>query len=305
MVISKKSIESLIDVVVIPFERYLLEDKMVVELLHDDNVRAKHNIAIAKFAIELLTNIMMARETAYKAAKAHREHNIELEHMQKYLTVFFKLHSEWTAKHFKADEFYEELMQIFNNLYIRLHSEAEESTFLQFDSEEIDEAIESMHYDDKQKITAAEYATYNEVLEDELHSIIELKQDCEHIMQMHESIEDSYVQEYSLVIRTLASVLFSTMEFKDIGYALNNFNIELLALDLSSLDDVQRDFVFTLLNQMNEDIQQWIESVFITKDAIDIHYFDASFLANIAQFSIMVEQVGSDEDASDEDDFLF
>jgi hypothetical protein len=55
---------------------------------------------------------------------------------------------------------------------------------------------------------------------------------------------------------------------------------------------------------MSEDIQKWIETVFVKKDAVDIHYFDASFLANIAQLSIMLEQNVSN-DSESEDDFLF
>ena len=75
-------------------------------------------------------------------------------------------------------------------------------------------------------------------------------------------------------------------------------------IEIDNLEASQKELIFTLLFQMSEDIQNWVETIFIKKDAVDIHYFDASFLANIAQFSIMLKQNVSNNSES-KDDFLF
>ena len=306
MIKSKEHIRNLIDEVVIPFEKYLLEDEKVSISLKDDEVRAKHNIAIAKLAIELLNDLVMARETVLRASKAHLELKIDIEDMKKYLTIFFKLHQDWSTRHVKIDFFHKNLMNRFNQLFIKLYMDGDTSNdFIMFDSEEIDEAINSMHHKDEKKITAVEYANYEEMLDDELQSILELQHDCDHIINLYENIDAQYINEFSNIVSTLASVLFSTIEFKDVGYTLSNFNMELTMVDIDLVDDVQKELIFMLLNQMNEDIQNWINTLFVTQEAIDIHYFDASFLANIAQFSIMVEQASSSEEQSEDDDFLF
>lgn len=305
MKISKQSINSLINEVVIPFERYILDDKALSKYMQDDEIKAKHNIGIAKLAIELIKNPQHAKTYFENGAKAHAELNITVDEMQKYLSIFFNLHKEWCIKNFIIDKnYYDSLVQKFDSVFMQAYksTQNDEDSFLMFESEDIDEAIEAMHYKDEKKISAMEYASYGEILEDDLHSIMELKDECEHILNMYETITLEYISEMSQELSTLANVLFATHEFKDVGYSLNNFVMELNKIDLDILDTTQKELAYGLLSQMNEDIQNWIERVFVNQDALDIHYGDASFLANIAQFSIMLEHHEND---SFEDDFLF
>ena len=303
MKITKDKLDLLIKDVVLPFEKYILDNAIFKEQMQDDEKRAKHNIAIAKLSIMLLNDLVGAKELFFKGSQAHKELQISTQDMQKYLSIFFKLHNDWVAKYIEVDKFHKELMQKFDAMFAKAY-DYEEDNFLMFDSEEIDEAIEKMHYEDHKKITAVEYASYEEILDDDLSSIIELKDELEHTLVMHEKIDDEFLVSLGRELHKLSGVLFSTSEFKDVGYALENFTSELKNLDLNSLDTLSEELAFALLSQMNEDLQKWIESVFIKQDAVDIHYGDASFLANIAQFSIMLEHNSSSDDESD-DDFLF
>jgi len=302
--ITKKDLCSLIDEVVLPFEKYILNDEVFGKYMQDETKRANHNVAISKLSIMLFNDLVGAKELFIKGSDAHKDLKISTEEMQKYLSIFFKLHNQWYQKYIKTNEFHKELLDKFNQMFAELYDYEEEDDFLMFDSEEIDEAIETMHYKDEKKISAIEYASHKELLDDDLSSIIELKDQFEHILNMNEQLDSQYLEVFTKALSTLANIMFVTLEFRDVGYGLNNFIVELNNLDIDSLDETTKELAYALLSHMNEDIQKWIESLFITQDAVDIHYVDASFLANISQFSIMLEQDSSSEGESD-DDFLF
>jgi len=302
--ITKKVLYSLVNEVVLPFEKYILNDEVFGKYMQDEIKRANHNIAISKLSIMLLNDLISAKELFVKGSKAHKELQITTQEMRKYLSIFFKLHNQWSQKYLKPDEFHEELMGRFSEMFAKTYEHECEDDFLMFDSEEIDEVIETMHYKDEKKISALEYASHEEILDDDLSSIIELKEEFEHILNMYEQLNSQYLEVLTKELSTLANIMFATLEFRDVGYGLNNFIVELKNLDIDSFDDTTKELAYALLSQMNEDIQKWIGSVFIIQDAVDIHYVDASFLANISQFSIMLEQNSSSESESD-DDFLF
>ena len=302
--ITKKDLYSLIDEVVLPFEEYILDDEVLGKCIQDEEIKVKHNVAIAKLAIMLLNDLVGAKKLFIKSTQICKEMQITTKEIQKCMSIFFKLHNQWSQKYMKIDDFHKELMDRFSEMFVEIYKHEKEDDFLMFESEEIDEAIQTMHYLDERKISAVEYASHEEILDDDLSSVIELKNEFEHILNMHEQLDSQYLDVFVRELSTLANIMFSTLEFRDVGYGLNNFIVELKNLDIDSLDDTTKELAYALLSQMNEDIQKWIESLFITQDAVDIHYIDASFLANISQFSIMLEQDSSSEDESD-DDFLF
>ena len=312
MVILRKNLISLIDEVVLLFEDYIFENDDLKQYLHSDEIRAKHDIGITKLAIKLINDSKGAEAYFIKGAEAHKELNISVEIMQHYLTLFFKLHKRWCEINFMIEkEHYDSLIEKFDKLFMKTYKNCKEEDdkedgFLLFESEEVDEAIEQMHYKDTHKITAKEYLSFGEILEDDLHSILETKDESEDISDSYEMLNEEFLKEFIHMIQRLAKVLFSTHEFKDIGYTINNFIIELQNLNLDDLNNMQKEFAFTVLKQLNEDIHNWIENIFVNQDAIDIHYFDASFLANIAQFGIMLDENSSENvNSESEDDFLF
>lgn len=306
MTILKEDILSIIDDIVIPLERLIMEDDEVAFYLRDDKLRAKHNMGVTKISLELLKQNNNAKNYFLKASKIHNEVGLPRRIMKKYMSIFFNLHRQWCIKYSVIDSVvYEKYADKFDVVLSNAYKEddVEEDEFLMFDSEEVDDMIDDMHYQDQDKITAKEYASYEEILDDDLSLIIELKDECEELTNQYGFLSNEYRSKFINIISTLAGVLFITGEFKDVGYALNSFVLELNILKIDSLDGMQQDLSYGLLSQMNEDIQNWILSVFVNQDAVDIHYFDASLLANIAQFSIMLEQ-DSSKDESD-DDFLF
>jgi len=302
--ITKKDLCSLINDVVLPFEKYILEDREFSESMKDNAIRANHNIAIAKLSILLLNNFDGAKELFLKGSQAHQDLQITTEKMQKYLSIFFGLHQQWYKKHLKVNDSYEKSIDRFNKILSEAYKYKEADNFLMFDGEDIDEAINTMHYKDERKISAIEYISYKEILDDDIDNMIEFRDELENISYMYDSLDKVYIEKFTEIIFSISNILIKTIEFKDIGFMLNNFGVNLKKLDFGSFTDAKKELIYALLYQMSGDIKTWIKNLFITQGTIDIHYMDASFFANMSQVEIMLEQKSSLENESD-DDFLF
>ena len=310
MVVTKKDIYDLIHDVVVPFEKHILDDAVLAKYIEDDAIKIKHDIGVAKLAIKMIKDPQNAQEDFEKGAAAHNNLDIPKETMQTYLSIFFKLHKEWTYNHFQLDiKEYEKNVQQWDRFFIQAYKGAQtqdesEDSFLLFENEEVDAMIEQMHYEDEKKISAIEYASHDEIHEEEFQTLLEVQELCEELSNTYSSFSEEFFQECLKIAQMLAKVLFITLEFKDIGYTINNFITTFQDLSPESMDEAQKAIAFDILMQINNDVIKWIDTVFVTKDAVDIHYFDASFLANIAQFNIMLEHQSS-QDSQEDDDFLF
>jgi len=217
------------------------------------------------------------------------------------LANFFKMYKKWLEKYrLLIQNFYQKIGSLYNILQQYKFSNID---FLFIENEEIDDNINNMHYTKDKIISALEYDKYDEVLDDEFNYLVELKEDFDILTNKYVELNQEFIQTFAKFISNLASLLYSTYEFKDVGYALENFVMFLNNFQISNynLNDIEKDIIYQLLIQMNEDIQKWIDSVFITKNAVDIHYFDASLLSNVAQIESIVNK-NIDEN---EDDFLF
>ncbi|NPA55600.1 MAG: hypothetical protein GXO40_04470 [Epsilonproteobacteria bacterium] len=305
-----RRLANLIQEVVIPVEKQILQDDTVASLLHDKETIARHNFGIAKLSIALLYDGVRAKELLIQAAKAHHSLDIPAPTVDKYMKLFFVLHKKWMHDNFQTDEYYNKIMDRFDELFAKVY-EAEDE-FLMFEGEEVDEMINSMHYTDDKKISAKEYFEYNELMSDDIAHLREIAQECEELEFKYHELSPEFLEMFANIIRVLAHILFQTYEFTDIGYAMQTFIKELESLDLEQLDATQREFAWNVISQLNADIQTWIRSIFVEQSAVDIHYFDASFLANLAQFDIMLKaqsqenlNKNAEDDIEDDDDFLF
>ncbi len=310
MKMTKEKIESLVETVVVPFERRILDDKGLGKYLVDEETRIKYDIGVAKLAVLLLTDEEKAAEYFRRGAQAHNDLAIKREEMQYFLSIFFRLHREWFLKHFQmTKEEYDRRIERFERLFMEAYrpkeaNDTQDDGFFTFESEEVDEAIDRMHHEEKRKISAREYASYDEITDDEMHTIREAKERCEHLTGLYERLDEKFMEEFAQMAKELSGALFATMEFKDMGYALGIFSEELQGIDVDSLDEQKSELLFALFLQMSDDLIHWIDAVFIDEEAVDIHYFDASFLSNIAQVGLLQEENNFEEGESG-DDFLF
>jgi len=162
-------------------------------------------------------------------------------------------------------------------------------SFFVFDGEEVDDFIEEMHYDESEKIDAKTFFEFNEISEEEIADVLESCDELDYIMGNALDLDENVVSHFSKVLNYLAKILHIAQEFIDVGYAFDSLAKELLNIDFQNFDEKKRAIAFEILKQMNLDIRKWVEEVFINKTAQDIHYFDASFFANIKQIEIVLQ----------------
>jgi len=283
--LKKECINKVIQNIVIPFTNSIKIDNSQIEVL------------TGKIAIELLVDLVKARENIQKFIDLLENLNFDEDEIKQFLDIYFEYFSQWVKDCFGKDKYFEGVIQRFENLFMNYTQNDE---FLIFEDEGVDERINDMHYQDHEKITAKTYLSYGEISDDDIETLYELKENFELLINQYMELNQDFLENFIKILATIENILFLSIEFKDMRFGLENFVNILNKLQIDKLNDNQKELAYELLSQMNMDIQKWIYSVFITQEAVDIHYFDASFLANIAQFEMMFNSKESEED-----DFLF
>lgn len=303
---TKDKLIALLEEVVLPFEKYILNDEVLAKFIEDEDIKQRHNIGIAKFSVSLVGDIKIALQYLKNASVAHKDLNIPVEAMRFYLSIYFKLYAQWAEKNFPELGFTEYIIPNFNDFFMETYLDTKaqsEDDFFMFEEEEVDEAINSMHYADKEKITALEYIEFGELLQDE---ILEIEEELHAIgdnFNQYDVLDQEILELFSEHISILSNKLYNTNEFRDLGYAILNLCKELNEINIDILEVQTAEMLYLLLQQTIEDLEKWFKNIFIEQNALDIHYFDASFFANITQIGLMATHKESEDD--NEDDFLF
>lgn len=303
---TKDKLIALLEEVVLPFEKYILNDEVLAKFIEDEDIKQRHNIGIAKLSVSLVGDIKIALQYLKNASVAHKDLNIPVKAMRFYLSIYFKLYAQWAEKNFPELGFTEYIIPNFNDFFMETYLDTKaqsEDDFFMFEEEEVDEAINSMHYADKEKITALEYIEFGELLQDE---ILEIEEELHAIgdnFNQYDVLDQEILELFSEHISILSNKLYNTNEFRDLGYAILNLCKELNEINIDILEVQTAEMLYLLLQQTIEDLEKWFKNIFIEQNALDIHYFDASFFANITQIGLMATHKESEDD--NEDDFLF
>jgi len=113
--------------------------------------------------------------------------------------------------------------------------------------------------------------------------------------------------------------LFSKLVTSAVFFPIISKSFDKLILFLESIDEEQlkdnskKALIVTMLKGLNDDISNWIDIVFINKEADDVYYFDASFANNCLEIELQFDnkkiqkKKNSDiqELIKDEDDLMF
>jgi len=158
-----------------------------------------------------------------------------------------------------------------------------EDEFFEFDSEEVDENINDMHFVEHQKISASNFMQ-EEFIDEEL--VDDIKEIIEEIYNLNE--DDDYLTQYMDVILLFIRFFNSSVEFKDLSYGLE----KLINLLKHNYDFIKKNEVMIgICKSILEDLVKFTETVIIEQNAIDIHYLDASLLANVTQLELILNKL--------------
>jgi hypothetical protein len=300
MGISIKKLEALVDQVVLPFEKFIIDDSRLARYLADPDVAKVHNLAVAKLTIYIYSDSTRAYEYVQEAAQKHKLKEIPIENLREFYSLYFVLCREWNQKHLEAeDRFGKNLGMIEQFVYESFSKENEsKEEFFIYDSPTTTQNMEKMHYNDDAKISAIAFGDEGSIDELDIQDILE---SCDELAEVVQDYNLEYNEAYFLGVKerldSYAKVLEKNTEFRDLGYSLAKLSLSLEEHLDSLTNHLNKKKILMILNAIVEDLIGWTEAVLKEKTAVDIHYLDASLFSSIIQFEMMLTPPKEEEDS--------
>lgn len=147
--------------------------------------------------------------------------------------------------------------------------------------------------------SAHEYLTHvgHEILE-ELDELEELENDLIEILEkLEESFDANSIHKYGIYLKNYSKTITSLVEFEDLAFSIDK--IANFLQELANIDFEERKMLL-LLKSIAEDLRYWRKTIFVTKEAKDIHYLDASLLSSCLQ--IENEYIHKNDQSDDDND---
>ena len=160
----------------------------------------------------------------------------------------------------------------------------EEDDFFEFDSEKVDDAINSMHLSEDKKVSASDFMQ-EEFIDEEL--VDDIKEIIEEIYQLDEENAE-YLNQYMNIVSLFIRFFNSSMEFRELSLGLE----KLVKLLRENYDYIKENkLLIEICKSILEDLVKFTDTVIINQNSIDIHYLDASLLANVAQLELILNKL--------------
>ena len=305
MSISIKSLESLVDSVVLPFEKFIMEAPQLARYLSDPEVSKIHNMAVAKLTIYIYSDIKRAYGYVEEGAKAHRKENIPVHDLKEFYSLYFVLCQEWNQNQPIPNDTFNQNISIIEEFVFEsfaYEGEAKEDFFI-YGSDTLKQDLNKMHYKEEAKITAEDFYAEGSMDNLDIQDIIECAHELSEIVHdKNIEYDEAYfvrVYEHFLVY---AAILEKNMDFRDLGFSLAKL-AQFLEKNLSVLPShPKKKAILVILGSIVEDMLAWAKTVLQEKTAVDIHYLDASLLSSTIQFEMMF--TSSKEEAEDDLEFF-
>lgn len=145
--------------------------------------------------------------------------------------------------------------------------------------------------------SAAEYAGEVDVDMEMIDELIELEHEAVGTLELFDDLGVRAKENVLNLFVQYARVLNMMLEFQQLASALNMLRELLEQTDTDAMEASIRSVIVTYIKAIIDDLAHWRTSVFIDKNAEDIHYLDKTLLSSIAQLEIMLlpsEESGDD-----------
>ena len=162
--------------------------------------------------------------------------------------------------------------------------------------------IDTMHYEDHQKISALEFLEEFEVEQSLIDDLNENENEAQNLLYAEVELTQEMIGSFAKVLTYYTHFLNETIEFKDLSYSISAL-VEVLSN--VNIDDIDSSIQSTLKNYMTgviDDMSNWKKVIFIEKNTPDIHYLDASLLDNCSQIELLIHPPEKDPNANEDDD---
>ena len=180
------------------------------------------------------------------------------------------------------------------------------------------ERLKDIRFSTKQNLSSKDI---EHILDDTLYNKIEIFQ--EQLDELIFFLDELEEEDAKTVHKALPKIAAKYQLFKELVDTMTLFPIIVKSfhnlinflenLELETLeDDSKRELLLIMLSGLNADISNWIDTVFIKKEAEDIYYFDASFANNCLEIELQCGQtkeedknINIDEELVSAEDLMF
>jgi CheY-like chemotaxis protein len=152
------------------------------------------------------------------------------------------------------------------------------------------------------KTTAKEYVIEldYEILQ-ELQELDELdKEFKESIYLLNEEGDSSALGQMAIQLETYAHEISMLFEFEDLAYAIRSLAKLFANVETSIIDTKKIKKIVLLLEGIQSDLADWRRLLFVTQEALDIHYLDSSLFSACLQIEMLLSDAKEIESEEDE-----
>lgn len=287
---SRELLESLTYNVFLPIRKEILNDGYSEEYIYQKDL-GFFKMAILPFKKNKDQQLIQDKIDTIKYLHKNLPFNMSDDNLQKYVELFFKYYRNWIDSN-DIEGFDIHILETMESQFIgdsKLESE-ESDDFFCFDSEEIEDAINDMHYLDKEKIDAKQFIEESNIDKELIEDLKELILNFNDSTVFRMTLDKEYLNDLSKIIFKLITVFYLTIEFKSLSLAIGNLAEILQQVDPDKIDEEKKKLLKELLDTVFQDLEKWYYEVIEEQSAIDIHYLDASLLSNVQQIKMVIEK---------------
>ena len=288
MKINQKLLKSLVDNVIYPVERSLVEKAG----LDDENAtKLLQKIGFLKISLIPFAQDIEANNIKEHLKPLQKLYNLSMDtgYVKELISYYKELFYKWIRDNNFECKHKEILNESFDLLLDEKDIQTEEEIDTSFYDEEFfdfddkgNEIINDMHYKDHEKISAEEFMSLNDV-------DMDLVYDLQDYLKAYFSsaaiyLDEETLEEVKVIIRKITTIFELSVEFKTLAHSFYKLLEILEGVGIHKNSDMVKMFLDTIM----EDLEKWLQHIFIDQDANDIHYLDASLFSSIEQLEILL-----------------
>lgn len=294
--------------------------------------KSKYDLVLSDITMPNMNGVKLSREIKHinsdQSIIILSAHN-ELEYLIDLIDI--GIH-QFVAKPFKEEELFYRLLKVCENIVYKEHymnSIKKEHTI----SKEVEKEVDDFLEENEELISESDYGlepnNYNididknvsslvkheiidannfltnlqndelvwNVMEEQIEQLLELSSDFNDCIERIylNKLNQNLIADISVILRGIYSI-FSFMEtLKSLGDVLNDLSIFLENLNFDSLEKTQVDKL-KMLEFIYDDVSRFIQTVFVYKDTLDVHYLEDSLRSSVQQLKINVLSQEIEED---------
>jgi len=162
--------------------------------------------------------------------------------------------------------------------------------------------INTMHYEDHQKISALEFLEEFEVEQSLIDDLNENENEAQNLLYAEVELTQEMISSFAKVLTYYTHFLNETIEFKDLSYSISALVEVLNNINISDIDSSIQSTLKNYMTGIIDDMSNWKKVIFIDKNTPDIHYLDASLLDNCSEIELLIHPPEKDPNSSEDDD---